>query len=170
MTSYFYLYFVLAAVVSRSWASLQGEIGEDNAIRNPTEPISSPVVTQTLSPIAVSPSAPVVASAPAAVVPHVSIYPHVLPYAAISHRSHYFYPHTEIHNVVRAFSKESGHTSDTLHIYPSGHIPEMTRLFPAGRFTDMLPWPVRSRVHRRKLASMKRTHKHKLIHKRNRKN
>ncbi|KAL6744270.1 hypothetical protein Aduo_017221 [Ancylostoma duodenale] len=89
-----------------------------------------------LAPAAVMP-APVMASAP--------VYTSMVPYAMPSH--HYHHPRTAIRNIVSAYSKETGHYSDTSMVYGGGHFghhfPSSMGFFPGGRFFDDFPFPWR---------------------------
>ncbi|KAL6744407.1 hypothetical protein Aduo_017345 [Ancylostoma duodenale] len=147
--SFFLLLPVLLGIAQRSLASFPHVGIEEPAVAVAAEPIAHvPVATAHVAPVVAA--APAIAPAP---YPYPYPYPHMYPYSMYAP---YHHPRTEVHNVVKAYEKEKGHTSATSMISEDGHLPATFGLHPAEHLSDglALPIPFRSR---QKLA--KKTHK-----------
>ncbi|EYB93355.1 hypothetical protein Y032_0183g934 [Ancylostoma ceylanicum] len=156
MNSLYILPFFLV-VVQRSLASFPHvAVEEEPAVAVAAEPIAHlPVATAHVAPVVAA--APAVAPAP---YPYPYPYPHMYPYSYAP----YYHPRTEVHNVVKAYEKEKGHTSATSVVSEDGHLPAHLGLHAAGHLPDALSFPIpfRSRLHQAKqVKKSSRAHKDK---------
>ncbi|KAL6744409.1 hypothetical protein Aduo_017347 [Ancylostoma duodenale] len=140
MHSFYYLLPILLASAQRSFASFPTDIIEEEPAAVAPEPPTQVFVGS-------ANAAPVMSQIPAPAVYHPPGYPHALYHD-------YYHPRTEVRNVVKGYTKEIGHRSETSVVSEDGHLPSAWGLHPAQHLPEALAFPVpfRSRLHRKKMA------------------
>ncbi|CAJ0588249.1 unnamed protein product [Cylicocyclus nassatus] len=107
-----FLILAFAPVVAPAPVATLPAVAEGATVVAAAPTVASASVVVAPAPVIAAPAA-VVASAPVAVAPVLAtaaFNPYISPYAMYA--NHYF-PRTEVHNVVRSYKKERGHSSDT---------------------------------------------------------
>ncbi|KHJ95581.1 hypothetical protein OESDEN_04471, partial [Oesophagostomum dentatum] len=93
--------------------------------------------------------APTAVAAPVPYLAHASVYSHAFPYAVYAN----YYPRTAIRNIVKAYQKETGHSSDTTLV--QDHFPAPAQFIPVGHVVSEPVVAVAPAAARQKAAAKK---------------